>query len=54
MIRLIPDILYSTAEAAKLFSVDRRTIRRMARRIGKKPYVRFFTADEMKRMAVGE
>lgn len=53
MIRLDPAALYSYSEVVKLLGWCERTVRTAARRIGKKPYTKFFTGEEVKRMAVG-
>lgn len=53
MIKLDPDALYSVREAIKILGWCSRTVRTAARRIGKKPYAKFFTAEEVKRMATG-
>lgn len=52
MIRIDPDALYNAAEVAKLLKWHPRTIRTAARRLGKPPYSRYFTAEEVKRMAL--
>lgn len=53
MIRLDPAALYSYSEVVKLLGWCERTVRTAARRIGKAPYSKFFTGDEVKRMATG-
>lgn len=53
MIKLDPAALYSTPEVIKLLGWCARTVRTAARRIGIKPYTKFFTAEEVKRMATG-
>lgn len=53
MIRITPDALYTAAEISAKLGWCSRTVRRAARRIGKKPRCKFFTSDEFKRMAVG-
>lgn len=54
MIKLDPAALYSMAEAAKILKCCPRTVRTAARRIGKKPYTKYLTAEEVRRMAVGQ
>lgn len=51
MIKLQPDALYSVREAIKILGWCERTVRTAARRIGKKPYTKFFTAEDVRRMA---
>lgn len=53
MIKLDPDALYPIPEVLKILGWNIRTLQRAARRIGKKPYTKFFTAEEVKRMATG-
>lgn len=54
MIKLDPAALYSYPEVVKLLGWRERTVRTAARRIGKKPYTKFFTGEEVKRMATGQ
>lgn len=53
MIKLDPSALYSYSEVCKILGWCSRTVRTAARRIGKKPYTKFFTADDVRRMATG-
>lgn len=48
-----PSALYSYPEVCKILGWCSRTVRMAARRIGKAPYSKFFTGEEVKRMAVG-
>lgn len=51
MIKLDPAALYSMREVVKILGWNIRTVQRAARRIGKKPHAKFYTPEEVKRMA---
>lgn len=51
MIKLQPDALYTIPEVVKILGWNIRTVQRAARRLGIKPYTKFFAAEDVRRMA---
>lgn len=52
MIRLSPDTIYTLDEVRKMFKKDRKTVRKMAARVGIPPFAQFFSTEQVRQMAV--
>lgn len=54
MFKVQLDAIYTLAEVRAMLKVDRKTVRKWAERIGIPPFTRFFTGEQVRRMATGK